>query len=268
MRSFLCFILLMIVSQVAHAQQDSLYIDFTGFLDEGFPLGEIQEITFSGASQDSIVLTLNDESQRKYLIEDIGELTFNAPPGYTVPVELVSLNGRVEGSVVYLNWSTRSETNNSGFEVEQFRERHWVSLGFVPGKGTTTVAQQYTFKVAGVDNQMQFRLKQIDLNGTSSFSNILIIDTAPIEFKVSQNYPNPFNPSTKISFQLPTEGKVQIVLYDMLGRRIQAVETPELPAGLHQHELNAGSLGLSSGIYYLQFTFKKNTVQKKITLVK
>lgn len=268
MRLTLMTLLTLILPTLLFAQQDSLYIDFTDFNDEGYPIESIQEISFSGSIQDSILLTLSNNSQQKYSIASISELTFHAPQGYTVPVELVNFSGRLEGFTIYLNWNTASEINNAGFEVQQLTAKDWQKIGFVAGKGTTTIGQSYSFETTATTNSLRFRLKQLDLDGSFTYSKILVIDAVPYSFSVSQNYPNPFNPSTNISFQIPSAGKVRIVLFDMLGRRIQKVETPELSAGMHQYELKAGSLGLSSGIYFLQLTFGNTTIQKKINLLK
>ncbi|MDZ7622910.1 MAG: hypothetical protein U5J96_00460 [Ignavibacteriaceae bacterium] len=56
-----------------------------------------------------------------------------------VPVELISFTGEQAESSILLNWSTASELNNLGFEVERKTENEeWRTIGFVEGKGTTT----------------------------------------------------------------------------------------------------------------------------------
>lgn len=69
----------------------------------------------------------------------------------------------------------------------------------------------------------------------------------PAEFGLSQNYPNPFNPSTTISFALPVDSKVKIVLYNMLGEKVADIISADLSAGSHEADFNASSL--SSGMY-------------------
>jgi hypothetical protein len=47
------------------------------------------------------------------------------------------------------------------------------------------------------------------------------VNKLPAEYKLSQNYPNPFNPNTKINYELPKDGKVKLIIYDILGREMK-----------------------------------------------
>jgi hypothetical protein len=72
--------------------------------------------------------------------------------------------------------------------------------------------------------------------------------TNPAVFALSQNYPNPFNPSTKISYQLPTEGLVRLEVYDIMGRTITTLVNEEKPAGQFTATFDASNF--TSGIYF------------------
>jgi YD repeat-containing protein len=90
------------------------------------------------------------------------------------------------------------------------------------------------------------------------------------EFYVYQNYPNPFNPETIIKFNLPTEQKVELIIFDVAGRYVSTLSNCLLPAGIHVFVWNgtdnAGEK-LSSGIYFYQIkTELKNIVNKMILL--
>jgi len=74
----------------------------------------------------------------------------------------------------------------------------------------------------------------------------------PIEFVLSQNYPNPFNPSTTISYALPQQTKVQIVVYNILGTQILQKNLGTQQQGFHKFQLDGTSL--SSGIYFYRLT--------------
>lgn len=88
----------------------------------------------------------------------------------------------------------------------------------------------------------------------------------PSEFKLSQNYPNPFNPTTTIEFQLSSAGKVQLQVYDMLGKEVASLMNKELAAGIHQVKFDASSL--ASGIYFYKVTSKEFTATKKMIIMK
>jgi len=70
----------------------------------------------------------------------------------------------------------------------------------------------------------------------------------PTEFALGQNYPNPFNPSTTIWFQVPTESKVTLTIFDALGRRVHTLVDRQLKAGVYTETWNASAF--SSGVYY------------------
>ncbi len=70
----------------------------------------------------------------------------------------------------------------------------------------------------------------------------------PGSYALEQNYPNPFNPSTVIRFHLPATSRVSLLLFDILGRRIETIASGTYPAGVHEVRLNAGTL--ASGVYF------------------
>jgi len=76
-----------------------------------------------------------------------------------------------------------------------------------------------------------------------------VVTALPNIYTLHQNYPNPFNPSTRILFDLPVESVVSLTLYDLLGRRVAVLANGTLQTGLHSVELNAGALGLATGVY-------------------
>jgi len=189
-----------------------------------------------------------------------------------LPVELSSFTASIAGDGVKLNWSTTTETTNSGWEVEQrltvtgetglFRK-----VGFVAGKGTTTEAQTYSFAVSGVKaNLAEFRLKQIDMDGKSTYSQILSLEVKPSAFELSQNYPNPFNPSTTIRYSVASAGPVSLKLYNSLGQQVKTLVQSAQPAGFYSVPLNAADL--SSGIYFYVLEAGNFKSVKKLTLVK
>lgn len=85
-------------------------------------------------------------------------------------------------------------------------------------------------------------------------------------FKLEQNYPNPFNPTTSIEFSLPSNGEVQLTVYDTLGREVTFTEFGRMSAGLHSVEFDAAKL--SSGVYFYKLNFKGQSLIKKMTLIK
>jgi hypothetical protein len=185
-----------------------------------------------------------------------------------VPVELISFIARVSSGNITLNWSTSTETNNKGFEVEKLFGSEWTGIGFVEGNGTTTEQKSYSFRDENLDaGNYKYRLKQIDFDGTFEYSNIVEADVkTPTEFELSQNYPNPFNPSTVISYQLPVSSNVTLKIYDILGNKISTLVNEEKSAG--EYEITFNATGLPSGIYFYKLTSGEYNQSRKMLLIK
>jgi flagellar hook assembly protein FlgD len=88
----------------------------------------------------------------------------------------------------------------------------------------------------------------------------------PDKYELMQNYPNPFNPSTKISFAIPKEGNVKLIVYDINGKETVLLVNGRMNAGTHQITWNAS--GISSGVYFYKIETSDFTDVKKMILVK
>jgi hypothetical protein len=166
-----------------------------------------------------------------------------------VPVELTSFTAIANGNSVVLDWSTATETNNQGFEVERSHNGLIETVGYVAGFGTTSEPKSYSF----VDNNLEpgiysYRLKQIDFDGTFKLHLATQVEVfAPAVFALEQNYPNPFNPSTKINFNIAVDSKVSLKVFDVLGQEVATLLNENIFAGSHQVDFNASAL--NSGVY-------------------
>jgi hypothetical protein len=158
-----------------------------------------------------------------------------------------------------------------GFDIERSLDsKSFETIGHVKGNGTTTEKNDYsytdnTLKTSGM---VYYRLKQIDLDGTVSYSTLLEVDFSalPSEFSLSQNYPNPFNPSTTIKFALPKQAAVTLKIYDALGSEVETVVNQTMDAGYHRIEWNAGKY--ASGMYIYRLTADNYTSVKKMMILK
>jgi hypothetical protein len=186
-----------------------------------------------------------------------------------VPVELTSFSANVNNNLVTLNWSTATELNNSGFEIE--RKSHntdWTRIGFVAGSGTTTESRSYSF----VDNSLpvgsySYRLKQIDYDGTFEYSNTVeVVTSIPVQYSLDQNYPNPFNPSTKIRFTIPEASVVTLKVFNAIGEEVANLVNEVYESGTNEIVFNASNL--TSGIYFVRMEAGSFVSTRKITLLK
>ncbi|MBN8569829.1 MAG: T9SS type A sorting domain-containing protein [Ignavibacteria bacterium] len=189
-----------------------------------------------------------------------------------LPVELASFISSVNKNNVQLNWSTISETNNKGFSIERTKvsENLWNEIKFINGAGSTTNPATYSFEDKNLATaKYKYRLKQVDFNGNYKYYDLQneVEIGVPAKFELSQNYPNPFNPTTKINFSLPLDTKVLLKVYDLTGRELSTLVNGELkPAGYYSVEFNGS--GFASGLYIYRIQTDKESVSKKMVLVK
>jgi hypothetical protein len=200
-----------------------------------------------------------------------------------LPVQLGSFTARINpnGSGVLLEWMTVSEINNYGFYVQRRRdnEQQWTELpGFVPGHGTTTEPQFYSY----VDNTIteiglyHYRLRQVDLDGTSHLTPAISInitsltsveEIAPKVFQLLQNYPNPFNPATTIKFSVENTGYTTLELYNVLGQKVATLFSDVAEAGRY-YRVKVDGTTLASGMYIYRLQSGNRTDLKKMLLLK
>lgn len=192
-----------------------------------------------------------------------------------VPVELTSFTGAYVGNNVELKWSTATELNNRGFEIQRSANgSQFATVAFVEGYGTTTETKNYSFTDKNIESRVNYayRLKQIDFDGTFDFSSVVNVGfTLPLEFVLEQNYPNPFNPSTTIAYSVPVKSEVTLEVYNLIGQKIMTLVQGQVDAGKHSAQLNASSM--SSGMYFFKLTAvgengSQFTSSKKMTLLK
>lgn len=88
----------------------------------------------------------------------------------------------------------------------------------------------------------------------------------PDDYKLQQNYPNPFNPSTTIRYSLKKPGEVKIVIYDILGRRVQNLVDKVQQAGRYEVKFNASHL--ATGVYFYRIIANDFIDVKKMMLLK
>lgn len=254
----------------------------TPVIQSGVSHAEIWGAVYIGGNK----FTASDINQNTYTITPSGVVTLQQSAlnstvlrgfGYVdalLPVELSSFTSLVSGRNVTLNWSTVSETNNSGFEIERAgKNNQFTTVGYVNGNGTSNSVHNYSFSDRGLNSgKYNYRLKQIDFNGNFEYHNLSgeILIGVPSEYSLSQNYPNPFNPSTKINFDIPADGNVSINLYDMSGKEIATILNEVKTAGYYTVSFDAS--GLPSGTYFYRINSGGNgnnyTATKKMLLLK
>lgn len=193
-----------------------------------------------------------------------------------IPVELARFDARRDGEkTVLLTWKTASETNNSGFSVQRQidSETSWTKVRFVQGAGTTSKPQSYRFRDRTVPYEaetVRYRLKQVDLDGTTHFSKEVEVSLgAPEQLALHAPFPSPTRDHVTVRYEVP-EGlrgtDVQIALYDVLGRRVATLVNENVETGRNTVTFTAGDL--PTGTYFVWLQADGQTRSQRLTVVK
>jgi hypothetical protein len=211
--------------------------------------------------------------------EQSGSFTIGEPSA--LPIVLASFSGAVVSGTndVLLEWMTISEVNNLGFYIQRrsAEDEPFIEIGFVPGNGTTIEPQYYSWLDENLlPGTYQYRLRQVDLDGSFTYSFIIEIvvggplsvdpDRTPEAFRLHQNYPNPFNPSTVVRYSLPEGGPVTLRVYNVLGEEVATLVDGEKPAGVHYASWNAS--GMPSGVYFYRLQSAERMEMRRMVLMK
>jgi hypothetical protein len=232
--------------------------------------------TFNGIVLANVSITLNTGAAlvTAQLLANTGAVTINSD---VLPVELTSFTAVSNNKTVELNWSSATELNNVGFEVERSslsenNNSHyaWIKIGFVNGAGNSHSPKIYSY----VDNDISqskyaYRLKQIDTDGNFEYSSIIEVFTGqiPNAFLLNQNYPNPFNPSTIIEFGVDKNTAATLTVHNVIGEKIATLFNGDLSAGqIYSVPFNGGKF--ASGIYYYKLQTNERNEVKKMFLLK
>ena len=190
-----------------------------------------------------------------------------------LPVELSSFSAIVHGNAVNLNWQTKTEVNNYGFEIERASSsttpiQGWEKIGFVNGSGNSNSPKDYNFTDRSVTNgKFIYRLKQIDTDGKYEYSKEVAVDLGlPKNYALGQNYPNPFNPTTKINYTLPVESDVIVIIFTVDGELVKTLVNEKQSTGSYSIDFDARKF--ASGMYIYKLIANDFIQIKKMLLIK
>lgn len=185
------------------------------------------------------------------LSEDFGGCTILA-----LPIDGSPLFGTIENRKGYLHWETFSEVNNQGFEIlKSIDGINWEKIGWLDGATNSSSQLSYNF----VDEHLSegnnyYRYRQVDIDGKSSFSNIVTLN---LEFDQTLKnlfvvYPNPLgsNDFLQIRSWTTIDLEVELILRDGVGRILQN-ELFSFSSGQQTHSI---PVNFANGNYYLSIT--------------
>lgn len=221
---------------------------------------------------------INDNKSDFYVAMDL----VTEPP---LPVELTSFTVTTIDIGAMLVWTTATEVNNYGFEIQRasapfntsssVESKEWETIGFVEGHGNSYSPKDYSYiDSSNLSGDVNYRLKQIDTNGDFEYSDVVTISLSVTsvssvnnnKYELYQNHPNPFNPSTKISYSLSEHSQVNVTIYNMLGQKVIELVNQQMEVGYHDVSFDGSSL--SSGLYLYRLETPNYSKTMKMMLLK
>jgi hypothetical protein len=165
--------------------------------------------------------------------------------GVSLPVELLSFDGKEQNGKVLLSWQTASEINNSRFEIEWSKDgRTFEKIGEVNGAGTTNEVQFYEFlhryPVSGIN---YYRLKQHDFDEEFDYSDIVSIDCNNTDGQV-KIYPNP---ATDFIIIEGLEDEESVQIFDVNGWQVKAFQILSPSGSIPVADLPSGTYFMKAG---------------------
>jgi hypothetical protein len=182
--------------------------------------------------------------------ETVGDAIYTSTQ-ITVPVELMSFEGKTTGKSVKLTWKTASEHNNRLFEVERKvmdNTDKFEKIGEVKGFVNSSAIHNYNFiaDVPQADKINYYRLRQVDLDGTSTFSKVISIG-GNADNKGIKVYPNFVNQGLDVQIETVNSVEMAFDIIDISGKIVQSIKK-----GQNTEGVKISTLGLSVGRYFVR----------------
>lgn len=203
-------------------------------------------ISGTGSTLDLKLRASSNSTSEEWAVDNIRLFYGQAP----LPVTLINLKGGISSTGNMLSWVSENEINNAGFEVERSTDGiQFSKIGYVGSKGNSNRKQYNYTDITDVPGTAYYRLKQVDINGTYTYSDIVLIRRSQnINIRVS---PNPFTNKLYIETNEPIGDNLKnIELSDISGKKFRVntnrsansiiIDTETLPAGVYVLLLNNG----------------------------
>jgi hypothetical protein len=180
----------------------------------------------------------------------------------SLPAEMLPLKAAKLNNSVQLKWGTLNEQNTSHFEVMRSTDgaNFETLIGNVPASGNSNSQVNYNIIDQNPANGINYyRLKQVDLDGRSTLSNVAVIDIT-LPFTLAAVYPNPAKATLTLEYITEKAGAVNVIILDSKGA---VVKRSQFNAQSGRNIRNFQVSGLAKGIYAIQITGSDRTTTQR-----
>ncbi len=195
----------------------------------------------------------------------------NNPACGTLPVTITNFKGDKLSNTNKLSWTTVSEVNNKGFEIERSIDgTNFSSIGFIASAalmGNSSNALTYTFSdTKGFVSNSYYRLKQVDKDGKFAYSSIVLLKANKVkELTITQVYPNPTKAMLHVAIESPNNDKLTLLVTDITGKIVlQKLQSITMGNNILQLATN----GLAAGSYFIKMVCANGCETLPIKFVK
>lgn len=196
----------------------------------------------------------------------IDNFEISGPPNTNpLPVELLSFSGEVRKDYNLLSWTTASEINNSGFEMQRSENgNEFETIGFVEGAGNSSAIHEYSFKDSDIKNgTLYYRLKQIDIDGNYEYSNVVALTSKDrTALDIQSLYPNPFGKEIGVLLNKAVVEPVVVKIFDAEGKLVWHETYPPF-----RNRFFVNTESLASGMYFISVESGEAKLIRRITKV-
>jgi len=169
-----------------------------------------------------------------------------------LPVELINFSGEKDKTAINLSWQTASEVNSSYFEIQRSLDGvNFETIGSIDAAGFSNLVLNYDFRDENAfSGQNYYRLKEVDTDGRTQFSDILVVDFSNGNALLQMNlYPNPVNDKATLIFDASNEENATLEVLDQLGR---VVYTSVISVVKGNNNISLNDLSIASGNYFVR----------------
>lgn len=169
-----------------------------------------------------------------------------------LPVELINFKLNRTNNKILLNWQTATESNTLGFGIERKTNSHWTNIGFLNGAGNSSSIRSYSFTDNTPANGINYyRLRQVDINGRITYSDIKAIRLEKEGIQKITIYPNPATDAVNL---LTEEIETKEAAYTIIDVKGNVVHQGKINKQSAATPVKVNISNLAKGIYLIRYS--------------